>query len=155
MGGNYESKAANFLSLCTAAIESNCGEYINQINGPALGIWQMEPSTHIDMYRNSDALKTVGVNDSALFSKLQGLKLSARMPGKSAMVLSPMYACAMARLKYSMDPHPLPKYTGDSNVDLRSFYDYYKRVYNTPLGASTYDKWCTAIAANHIKKVKL
>ncbi len=155
MGGNYYSKESAFLLLCTAAIESNCGDKIAQDGGPALGPWQMEPATHMDIYRNSDALKTVGVNDSVLFSKLQGLKLSASMPGKSAMVLSPMYACAMARLKYSMDPHPLPEYTSDSSVDLKSFYNYYKRVYNTPLGASTYDKWCTAIAANHILKVKL
>ena len=148
MGGNYESKAANFLSLCTAAIESNCGEYIKQINGPALGPWQMEPDTHSDIWQNCDALQ-----GGSMLNKIASLCVSG-MPDNDLM-LSPSYACAMARLKYSMDPHALPKYTGDSNVDLKSFYDYYKRVYNTELGASTYDKWCTAIAANHILKVKL
>ena len=62
MGGNYESKNANFLSLCTAAIESNCGYYIKQVGGPALGIWQMEPATRMMRYRyfNCDA-----INDDA------------------------------------------------------------------------------------------
>ena len=148
MGGNYESKAANFLSLCTAAIESNCGDKIVQDNGPALGPWQMEPDTHSDTWDNCDALQS-----GAMLNKVASLCISG-IPDND-LILSPAYACAMARLKYSMDPNPLPEYTGDSNIDSKSFYDYYKRVYNTPLGASTYDKWCTAIAANHILKVKL
>jgi hypothetical protein len=151
MGGNYYSKESAFLLLCTAAIESNCGEYIKQINGPALGIWQMEPATHDDIWQFCDAflvrdfeylierLASESVNDSNLID----------------LIVCPSYACAMARLKYSMDPNQLPKLTGDSSVDLKSFYDYYKRVYNTELGASTYDKWCTAIAANHVMRVKL
>ncbi len=146
MGGNYYSKESAFLLLCTAAIESNCGEYIKQINGPALGVWQMEPDTHNDIWDNCDAL--IGPFEQKIYD------ICGRCTDNT-LIDSPKYACAMARLKYSMDPHPLPKYTGDSNVDLKSFYDYYKRVYNTGLGASTFDKWCTAIAANHILKVKL
>ena len=147
MGGNYYSKESAFLLLCTAAIESNCGEYIKQINGPALGVWQMEPDTHSDIWNNCDALKSVFFEESIL-----------GMHGKynnKPLIQSPMYACAMARLKYSMDPSPLPKYTGNPEIDLASFYKVYKRVYNTELGASTYQKWCNAIAANHILKVKL
>ena len=150
MGGNYYSKESAFLLLCTAAIESNCGEYIKQIDGPALGVWQMEPDTHFDLWMNSDNLKNADfnliINNLApLYCDLKGGKL----------IDSPKYACAMARLKYSMDPNPLPKLTGVTSTDLNSFYNYYKRVYNTELGASTYDKWCTAIAANHIMKVEL
>ena len=151
MGGNYYSKDSAFLLLCTAAIESNCGEHIKQINGPALGVWQMEPSTHIDLWNNCDAINS----KSQLQFKVEGLRVVVSKTFDCDLLQSPTYACAMARLKYSMDPHPLPKLTGDSSVDLKSFYDYYKRVYNTELGASTYDKWCTAIAANHIMKVKL
>ena len=61
-----------------------------------------------------------------------------------------MYACAMARLKYSMDPMPLP----DHN-DIEAVYNYYKRIYNTPLGASTYEKFKSALANNHIMDVEL
>jgi hypothetical protein len=147
MGGNYYSKESAFLLLATAAIESNCGEYIKQINGPALGIWQMEPDTHDDIWQNCDALRNIIFEQKIydIFGKY----------GDDVLIKSPMYACAMARLKYSMDPHALPEYTGDSEVDLPVFYEYYKRVYNTELGASTYQKWCNAIAANHILKVNL
>jgi hypothetical protein len=149
MGGRYYSKESAFLLLCTAAIESNCGQYIKQINGPALGIFQMEPMTHNDIWKNCDALK------SEFGEIIRNLAPIYSVIADNDLIDTPKYACAMARLKYSMDPNPLPKLTGDSSVDLKSFYDYYKRVYNTELGASTYDKWCTAIAANHIMKVKL
>ncbi len=155
MGGNYYSKESAFLLLCTAAIESNCGEYIKQINGPALGIWQMEPATHNDIWDHSDAFDC-----NVFIDKMTSLQSSV-LDGDDNLALLPMYACAMARLKYSMTPEALPEYTGNHSVDSKSFYDYYakyeyyKRVYNTELGASTYQKWCNAIAANHILKVKL
>ena len=150
MSGNYYSKESAFLLLCTAAIESNCGQYIKQINGPALGIWQMEPETHADIWINCDAL-----HEGEVSLKVMDWSIKGASNTDGDLFLSPSYACAMARLKYSMDPHPLPKLTGVVKTDLKSFYDYYKRVYNTELGASTYDKWCTAIAANHVMKVKL
>ena len=152
MGGNYESKSANFLSLCTAAVESNCGEYIKQINGPALGIWQMEPDTYDDIIDNCDAINE---NNIRFYNKINSLWAYNGYGRVHGLVSHPMYACAMARLKYSMDPHALPEYTGNHSVDSKAFYEYYKRVYNTELGASTYQKWCNAIAANHILKVKL
>ena len=70
-------------------------------------------------------------------------------------IISPTYACAMARLKYSMDPNPLPKLTGDNNADSRAFFSYYKRVYNTELGASTFDKWAVALKKHRIFEVEL
>ena len=155
MGGNYASKSANFLSLCTAAIESNCGEYIKQINGPALGVWQIEPDTHDDIWYNCDALSSYVDEKPSHLVDFMICVSNTGEPSHSNLITSPMYACAMARLKYSMDPHQLPKYTGNPEIDLPVYFDYYKRVYNTELGASTYQKWCNAIAANHILKVKL
>lgn len=148
MGGNYYSKESAFLLLCTAAIESNCGEYIKQINGPAIGIFQMEPDTNEDIWEHCDALQNNCFGDV-----VHGLwSVSNPMP---SLIQSPMYACAMARLKYSMDPHPLPKLTGVGQIDSRNFYDYYKRVYNTELGASTFAKWSAALYANKISEVEL
>ena len=147
IGGNYESKSANFLSLCTAAIESNCGEYIKQINGPALGIWQMEPDTHSDIWQNCDALRNM-VFEQKIYD-------ICGKCGDDALIQSPMYACAMARLKYSMDPNPLPKLSGDKDLDCINFFEYYKRVYNTEFGASTYQKWVNALEANGVWDVEL
>lgn len=154
MGGNYESKESNFLSLCTAAIESNCGEYIKQINGPALGIWQMEPDTHDDIIDNCDALRN-GDFESLLCGLLPSNSYELIDDGVDTLTQSPMYACAMARLKYSMDPNPLPKLSGDKDLDCINFFEYYKRVYNTEFGASTYQKWVNALEANGIWGVKL
>lgn len=148
MGGNYESKESNFLSLCTSAIESNCGDKIVQDGGPALGPWQMEPSTEDDIFRHCDALQ-----DMSFRCKVVGLMVDLVLGDD--LVLSPLYACAMARLKYSMDKRPLPILTGNKDIDSRSFYAYYKRVYNTELGASTYQKWVAALDANDIWNVKL
>ncbi|QDP48175.1 MAG: hypothetical protein Unbinned6437contig1000_29 [Prokaryotic dsDNA virus sp.] len=147
MGGNYESKESNFLSLCTAAIESNCGEYIKQINGPALGIWQMEPDTHDDIWNNCDAFR-----DSDFLTRIDSLIPVFTF---ESLIDAPIYACAMARLKYSMDPHPLPKLSGDKDLDCINFFEYYKRVYNTKFGASTYQKWVNALEGNGVWDVKL
>ena len=47
----YSEDAVDLLMM-TAAAESNLGEYLRQINGPALGAFQMEPGTHDDIWKN-------------------------------------------------------------------------------------------------------
>lgn len=152
MGGNYSTVEARFLLLCTAAIESDCGNFIKQVGGPALGIWQVEPDTHDDIWLNCDAIEIDGFADK--INQL-GVGFNFAENNYDDLVQSPMYACAMARLKYSMDAKALPKYNGGTDLDLDMFYRYYKRVYNTELGASTYQKWLDAIQRNGILKVKL
>ena len=147
MGGNYYSKDAAFLLLCTAAVESNCGYYIKQVGGPALGIWQMEPDTYNDIIDNCDAINE---NNIKFYNKIHRLWNFENYGVVHALISHPVYACAMARLKYSMDSAALP----DHN-DIKAVYDYYKRIYNTPLGASTYDKFKSALANNHIMDVEL
>ena len=148
MEGNYNSKNARFLMLCTAAIESDCGYYIKQVGGPALGIWQMEPDTHGDINFNCDALID---EDSVMLDKQESLYMPYNVETNTAGVMvNPMYACFMARLKYSMDIEPLPGYD-----NFRSVYDYYKRVYNTPAGASTYEKFKQACVNNKVFEVEL
>ena len=148
MGGNYNSENARFLLLCTAAIESNCGYYIKQVGGPALGIWQMEPDTFDDIRENCDAIN----KDELLKGKIGELITAGCDDGGwfTAAIDSSKLACSFARLKYSMDSAALP----DHN-DIKAVYDYYKRIYNTPLGASTYEKFKSALANNHIMDVEL
>ena len=145
MGGNYCTDNARMLLLATAAIESKCGYYIRQVGGPALGIWQMEPATHEDIWENSDVIRKVGFSDKII-------ELSSPVVSnlEESIILSATYACAMARLKYSMDAEPLP----DHN-NLMAMYDYYKRIYNTPLGASTYAKFEAAYVACGLDEVTL
>ena len=146
MGGNYNSKNARFLLLCTAAIESNCGYCIKQVGGPALGIWQMEPATEIDIWANCDAMQDDEFCESMFFM----FPPTHEDRFSDAMMIAPMYACAMARLKYSMDKEALPDHD-----DIGAVYEYYKRIYNTPLGASTYEKFKSDLANNYILDVEL
>lgn len=150
MSGNYNTPEARLLLLATAAIESDCGYYIKQVNGPALGIWQMELNTGADIWANCDALR-----DFALIDVMTGIGIHVTQAIKENLMLSPQYSCAMARLKYSMDSEPLPKITGDRKLDEVEFYKYYKRVYNTNLGASTFEKWQVKCEKHNIFEVKL
>ena len=151
MGGNYNTPEARLLLLATAAIESDCGYYIMQINGPALGIWQMEPVTHDDIWVNCDALCG---NNSRFEIRIDRL-VGHFAYDDETLIQQPMYACAMARLKYSMDSDPLPKITGVRVDDEISFYEYYKRIYNTKHGKSTFAKWQIACEKHNIFEVKL
>lgn len=146
MGGNYNSKNAQMLLLATAAIESDCGYYIKQINGPALGIWQMEPDTFHDIFNNCDA-----VRESGFGCKVSELRTDYELEDSPlSLITSPMYACAVARLKYSMDKAALPNHN-----EIFEIYKYYKKIYNTPLGASTFQKFQFAWDKNMLDKVKL
>lgn len=143
MGGNYDSLNARMLLLATAAIESNCGHKIVQEGGPALGVWQMEPDTENDIFANCDALM-----DKYFLVKVN--RLAVGIPYENDLTVCPMYACVMARLKYSMDRDALPHHS-----DKYAIYVYYKRIFNTPKGASTWDKFRIAWDQNGLDKVKL
>ena len=50
--GLFNHTAVNLL-LGTCAQESRMGTYVHQLgNGPALGIYQIEPATHNDIWAN-------------------------------------------------------------------------------------------------------
>lgn len=118
------SEAAEELLMLTAATESLCGEYLHQVGGPALGIFQMEPATHDDIWANWLKYKPT------LAGKLARYGHEARaLPGNL------YYATAMARIHYRRRPEALP-----SAMDERGLAQYWKDHYNTHLGAGTADK---------------
>lgn len=125
------SSAAENLVLGTAAQESRLGHYLIQLNGgPARGIYQMEPATHADLYENY----------LAFHAELQRNLLSIRL-GKSAdpeeMVWNLRYATAMCRIHYLRVREPLP----DAD-NIEGLAKYWKRTYNTELGAGTVTEFC-------------
>lgn len=119
--------ASEELLLGTVAQESLMGTYLQQIRGPALGVYQIEPRTHEDLWINyidhRQTLKlkinrvcplaTVNVNDDLLVFDLR-------------------YATIIARLIYYRRPEPLP-----AHGDLLAQAAYWKQHYNTPLGKGT------------------
>ncbi|MFW6122267.1 MAG: hypothetical protein ACOC80_15395, partial [Petrotogales bacterium] len=41
----YHSRDAVYQLLFTSAAESDCGKYIRQVKGPAMGLFQIEPNS--------------------------------------------------------------------------------------------------------------
>lgn len=122
--------AAENLVLGTALVESGA-KFIKQVGGgPALGICQMEPETHDDIWANYLRYKP------ELAQKLQGLMTSAEITrGAAEMIGNLYYAFGMTRVHYLRAPDRLP-----ASADVVGMARYWKRYYNTPLGAGTVEK---------------
>lgn len=125
------SLAAEQLLLGTACQESKCGTYLHQLGGgPALGIFQMEPATWGDLYKNFMAGDRLTLRDKvdALASNAGGKKF----PAAEEMTFNLRYAAAMCRIHYYRVKAPLP-----AAGDIEAQAAYWKRFYNTPAGAGT------------------
>lgn len=117
------------LILGTICQESECGEWLKQLGGPALGICQMEPETHDDCYINFlDFNQDLKEKVRAFSSNKAGF------PDPEEMIGNLNYAVAMCRIKYYRDPYPIP-----STVEGQA--EYWKRVYNTEEGTGTVDDY--------------
>lgn len=128
----YYSKSALELLMLTAAQESHCGRYIKQITGPALGIFQMEPRTHDDIwesylrYREDLSRKvTEFMSKRAYLDKQYHLDMMGNIP----------YQIAMARVFYLRCPERLPDPWNLTEMAL-----YYKHYWNTRLGKATLEE---------------
>ena len=114
------SNAAVKLLQMTMAHESNCGQYIAQLGGPALGSDQMEPATELDIDRNFLAYR----------EELQYMvDQTGHCVNKISSLLNPVYATAMARVHFYRDKESLP-----DSTDLIGLANYAKRVWNTEAG---------------------
>jgi len=121
--GLYSAEAVELLML-TAAVESKLGYYIKQIKGPALGVFQMEPRTHDDLWDRFLAKRT-GLSNEIL---KYGVQCKAKELKSNL-----GYAILMSRVYYLQFPEPIP-------TDLDGWAKYWKKYYNTELGAGTVDK---------------
>lgn len=106
----------------TALVESGA-QYLKQNGGPALGLFQMEPTTEQDIWKNYLAYQP------DLATKMRALLA----PGETTpqLVWNLAYAAAMCRLKYKRAPEALPAAT-----DAAGMAAYHKQIYNSPLGAA-------------------
>ena len=125
------SQSAENLLLGTAAQESLLGYYLCQKRGPALGIFQMEPATHKDIWE-----RFMPSRSQTLRRKVQALARARwaglRYPPAQEMVVNLAYATALARLHYLRVPSPLP-----AADDLDALAAYWKRHFNTRRGRGT------------------
>ena len=120
------SRAAENILLGTAAQESDFGTYLLQRGGgPAIGAFQMEPTT-FDWLRGKFMPR---------FPEL----VERDKPGIMEWDLD--FACFMARLRYAANPEPLPP-----AQDVKALGEYWKRIYNTIHGAGTVAQFMSAYA---------
>jgi len=120
---------AEELLVFTCAAESNGGTYIHQVKGPALGIYQCEPSTHTDIWQNYI------INRHSITSILSLNFNCPRIPEPARLVYDLHYATAICRLHYRRQAEALPKAD-----DVEGMWDYYKKYYNTANGKAKRDK---------------
>jgi hypothetical protein len=115
---NMNSESAVNLLLGTCAQESILGTYNHQINGPALGIFQIEPTTY------KLVLKWISNNKPNLVDIVGSLK-DAKLSGLDNLQFNNKYSTAIARCLYASIPVKLPP----SN-DVESLGKYWKDYYN-------------------------
>lgn len=111
------------LVFGTACVESNCGEYIHQINGPALGIFQMEPATHDDIWNNFIKHRKI------LEGNLMNACNFSKYPVSRELITNLRYAAIMCRIHYLRVPEALPPHD-----DVEKMAIYWKKYYNTNQG---------------------
>ena len=125
----YSPEAVMAIQMIIAH-ESSGGEYLAQTNGPALGIIQMEPATHDDVWRWGDSVirnaKLLGFipNDDEGFTFF---------PDATRLIWDLRYNVSMARQKLFMDDGALPNNPENMAVYLKKHWNGY--------GKATADKY--------------
>jgi len=112
----YSEKVVCLL-LGTCAQESDFGTYFYQINGPALGVFQMEPATMRDIWCNY-----LNYRDNLVRSIYQACGVVDA--DEFALKTNIAYQIIMARFQYYRVPEPLP-------TTVHGFARYWKIYYNT------------------------
>lgn len=126
------------LLLLTMAHESKGGEYLKQISGPALGIFQIEPATYNDIWDNY-----LKYNQQLSFDALSFTISDTSREDGEEMIGNLYYATAMARLHYYRVEAALPKredYAGEHEW-FWGLAAYAKRHYNTYLGSASVESY--------------
>ncbi len=126
--GMWSHSAENLL-IGTIYQESRGGHYLHQLgNGPALGMYQIEPSTHNDTWVNYIYYR------ESLEHKL--IELMTDEDKDSQLITNLSYATAIARVIYYRKPGGLP----DAN-DIKALGEYWKKHYNTYQGKGTVEEF--------------
>ena len=124
------SEPAERLLLGTACVESDCGRYLVQLGGPALGIYQMEPATHDDIWEN------FLIGKANLLGRVKQY-MPVQWTEQTLLIGNLYYATAMCRIHYLRVTAPIP-------VSLPEQAEYWKEHYNTHLGKGRVDDYILA-----------
>ena len=128
------STAASELVLGTCLQESQL-RYLKQLGtGPALGVCQMEPATHDDLWANYLQYR----------GKLAAAVMDIGGPDALDLIHNLKYAVAMCRVHYRRVREPLPQ-----AGDLKRQAAYWKKYYNTNLGKGTEEEYINSWRKGH------
>ncbi len=138
--GLYSPESHDLL-LGTCQQETQCGKYIHQIKGPALGIYQCEPFTYKDVCRYIQMRHHIDQFfmrriDEACYSDFceSGIPVDADI-----LIGNLFYATCIARIHYLRISEAIPKNEGNRTDYIRKLATYYKKYYNTALGKAQMD----------------
>lgn len=126
----YSEEAVTAFMMCVAH-ESKCGTYIKQINGPALGLPQIEPLTHNETWKHGDSIwdnaYRIGlINHYEFESKLH--------PNPNRLLYDLRYNVFMFRQRMFMKKGAIPK-------DLHGISAYLKTHWNSVHGKAHYGSY--------------
>lgn len=123
---NLVSAVAINLLTGTALAESRAA-YVRQVGGgPALGLWQMEPATHDDCWKNF-----LNFPEQSHLAAICTRMLAPDLSAAAQLTTNLRYACAMARIRFYRVRDALP-----ASTDAAGLSAYHKAYYNTSLGAA-------------------
>lgn len=137
---NYYNPDLEELLVAIVGHESKGGCYIHEEDGPALGIYQMEPRTHDDLWMNhilklrfSDGLKIYDNIISSNYLKVNVIRdFNGNMIGKpdsKLIIYNMFYSTQMAAVFFHRVGRDLPK--RNDPLQIAAFWKLY---WNTPQG---------------------
>lgn len=128
------TKELSELIVFTCAVESAGGTYVKQLNGPAVGIYQIEPNSYTDLWVNFIIRQPFIVNLLTLNFAVH------RMPPADALITDLRLATAMCALFYKRHKVIIP------STEVEELWELYKKYYNTELGKAEHDASLKAYA---------
>jgi hypothetical protein len=117
------SEAAENLLVGTAIMESDLA-YLKQKNGPALGVYQIEPFTHKDITERYIEESKFRDEFNNMFDNMVGWPYPDEFD-INQLIFDLRYATMIARIKYWMSVEPLP-----SANDIHALGHYWNKNYN-------------------------
>lgn len=129
--GAYKASAVALLGF-TAMAESKLTYLVQHGDGPALGLYQIEPATHHDLWEN-------WLPQHKYYDLRQYIRHTYGDPRDDKLVYNLAYATVIARLVYYRIPEAIPH-----EDDLYLLAAYWKKYYNTGKGKGTISHFVNA-----------
>ena len=137
------SEDAEELVFLTGLVESKY-EYLKQIQGPARSFFQIEPNTAKDIYSNFLVYRPTLMANITKACQVDTVNLTGGEMGK-LLTHNIALAIIFCRLQYRRVSAPIPHSVGKMAL-------YWKKYYNTELGAGTVEKFTDSELARKDRK---